>query len=163
MVVSLILNHAIILFILWLNVQIDKYQISKGETINHEVEMGIFSGIIFMCLTFNIMASGWLYLAYILHYFALRLLLFDRIINNALGYPKHFLGDTAWTDRKMKVLRKYGFEPIVRVGAVMLSGFFVLGESVACFLSESQENVLAWSIFVGMLSTIVYAIIKMKK
>jgi len=156
MVVSILINHIIILFVLWLNAQVDKYQMKRGETIDHSMELIVFSALIITFLSFNILVSWWLYAAYIFHYFALRLLFFDRIINKIMGWQQDYLGETAQTDKYMKVLRKYGFESIVRVGAVMLSAFFVIGESISAFLNESQENLFAWGVLGSMLIAILY-------
>jgi len=145
MITNLLINHFIIAAMLLLDAFMDATKIKEGKTINHKLETAILFVIVPVLLLFNLSYSVPLFVAYVAHYFALRLLLFDRIINHFMGWDDDYLGETAETDKIMRELGAWG--KVARIGVAMLTSFLVIGETAEVFLSESAQNVFAWIVF----------------
>lgn len=150
MTINLLINLLIILCILYTDARLDAQKIKDKQTIKHGWEAFIVILIGSLLMGFNAIYSGWLWLAWMAQFLSMRFLMFDRILNRLMGWDKDFLGSTSTIDLFMKKLKGWGFDKIARVGLVMLTSFFVIGELTAVFLDAKQENMLAWLIFISI-------------
>lgn len=150
MTINLVINLLIILCILYADARLDSQKIKDGKTIQHGWEAFIVILICCLLMGFNALFSWTLFVAWLAQFLSMRFLMFDRILNNMMGWDKEFLGSTSKIDVFMKKMKGWGFDKIARVGLVMITSFFVIGELTAVFLDAKQENLLAWLIFISI-------------
>lgn len=150
MTINLVINLLIILCMLFIDAWLDSTKIKDGKTIQHGRESFIVLLIGCLLMGFNAFFSWTLFLAWLAQFVSMRFLLFNHILNKMMGWDKDFLGTTSKIDLFMKKLKGWGFDKIARVGLVMLTSFFVIGELTSVFLDAKQENLLAWLIFISI-------------
>lgn len=150
MILNIIINMVLILAMLLLDAWFDSYKIKNKKTIHHTREAVTLTVIALFVLMWNFQLSIWLYGAWLFHFACMRLLIFNTILNRFMGWDKDYLGTTSHQDNLFKKLKSWGFDRIIRVAAVMLSSFFVVGELSSVYLNEKQQNLFAWFVFGGI-------------
>jgi Ca2+/Na+ antiporter len=138
---------ALIMAMLFLDAWFDSYKIKKQKTIHHTGEVITLSLIALMAFIWNLNLSIWLYGAWLFHFACMRVLLFNKILNGLMGWDEDYLWTTSDQDNLFRKLKRWGFDRILRVAAVMLSSFLVVGELSSTYLNEQQENLFAWFVF----------------
>lgn len=150
MTINILINLFLIMAMLFIDAWLDSKKIKAGKTILHNREALIIMAIGSILMAFNLRYSFWLFLVWINQFIAMRFLLFDRILNKMMGWDIYFVGTTSKIDVFMAKMKKWGFDKLARVGFVMLTSFFVVGELTEVFLNEKQENLFAWVIFASI-------------